>query len=160
MRARRVLRLVGGPLAAAAVISACAPRADSAADRAAIARVGSEMLDLLNARAFDRWLSFVADSATLLPPGGRPVTGRRAIRAFLVETMADPRLSIVHRPATIEIARSRDLAVVRYAFDVSAAGDTAGAVRCNDLSVFVKGGDGRWRLRYDMWTSGSRSRSD
>ena len=72
------------------LLASCAPRIDLAAERAAIQTVDSQMVSALNGRDLERWLSFLADDASMLPPNAPAVTGKSAIRTLLSELMAIP----------------------------------------------------------------------
>lgn len=130
----------------------CSSKKSSIVDRNEIAEVSGKMIKLLNARSYDQWITYLTDNAALLPPGSPPVTGKIDIRKLLSETMKNPDLFIVHHTLTIKVSRSRDMAYVRYMFDVKISRDTTSKSKFKDLSIFVKGNDGQWKLLYDMWS--------
>jgi ketosteroid isomerase-like protein len=152
MESKNIILKISGLFVFAILNFACSSKVNTIADRNAIAEVSGKMIILLNARSYDQWLSYLADNATLLPSNTPPVTGKNNIRKLLAETMKDPDLSIVHHPLKIEVSRSGDMAYVRYMFDVKIARDTTAISQFKDLSIFVKGNDGHWKLLYDMWS--------
>jgi ketosteroid isomerase-like protein len=152
MERKHIILKISGLLVLPILNFACSSKVNAIADRNAIAEVNGKMIKLLNARSYDQWLSYLADNATLLPSNTPPVTGKNDIRKLLVETMKDPDLSIVHHQLIIEVSRSSNMAYVRYMFDVRIARDTAAISQFKDLSIFVKGNDGHWKLLCDMWS--------
>ncbi len=152
MKRKHIKLNISGLLVLAIINFACSSKVNTISDRDAIAEVSGKMINLLNARSYDQWLSYLADGATLLPSDTPPVTGKIDIRKLLVETMKNPELYILHHPLTIRVSRSGDMAYVQYMFDVKIARDTAFIIQYKDLSVFVKGKNGHWKLLYDMWS--------
>ena len=144
------------------LLASCAPRIDLAAERAAIQTVDSQMVSALNGRDLERWLSFLADDASMLPPNAPAVTGKSAIRTLLSELMAIPNFEVAHHPGTVEISRSGDLAYVHYSYELTIKASAGEAVmqRGKDVSVFKKQSDGSWKLLIDMWSSDEPPASD
>lgn len=80
-----VMQQLGAPTAAT---SNAQP--DLAADEAHIRRVDAQLVEALNARDLDRWLSLFAPDAELMPPGAPAPVGRAAIHQFVGELFTIP----------------------------------------------------------------------
>lgn len=145
---KRILGLLTA-VSSAVLSSSCSPRVDLAAERSAIHAVDSLMIAAIDARDIDRWLSFFADSASMLGPNAPAIVGKTAIRAMATEMMAAPNFSVIHHPGSIEVSRGGDMAYYRYAYEI-----TVGTVteRGKDLSLFTKQADGSWKLLFDAWS--------
>jgi uncharacterized protein (TIGR02246 family) len=128
--------------------------ADSAAAAAAIAE---------SADAFSRALErgdaagmadqYVAD-ATLIPPGGRLVTGRDAILAFWTPRNPDFR-TLEHSLTTDRLVVSGDVALEvgtwRQRGQLREEAPTESAGRY--LVVWRRQADGAWKMQFDSWTA-------
>lgn len=144
-----------GAVVMALVATSCTQRPDLTAEQAAIRTIDNQMVVALNARELDRWLTFVADDASMMPPNGAAVVGKEAIRAMLSELMAIPTFSVIHHPGAVEVSRSADMAYVRYSYELTMkdANGVAVTEKGKDVSIFRKQAGGSWKLLIDMWSS-------
>jgi ketosteroid isomerase-like protein len=90
-----------------------------------------------------------AENAMVLPPDGPIVSGRRGIEEFWRSAAAALGL-------TDAVLTTRDLEVAGdTAYEVGEANLKVGSgqVMVKYLVVWVKGGDGNWRLHRDIWNA-------
>lgn len=126
------------------------------ADEAAIREVDSQMMSALNARDLERWLSYLADNATIMPPNEPAVVGRVAIRKLSSGLLALPSFAVAHQPGTLEVSRSGDLAYITYSYEFVVKDSQGKPVteKGKDVSIYKKV-DGSWKLLIDMWSPNS-----
>jgi ketosteroid isomerase-like protein len=101
-------------------------------------------------------LATLDSAAVLLPPGRLPVSGQDAIRAYWWPTDGS-RTTITQLDWNLEevagspgLAFSRGMSTVswRYQKDTVRSEQTS---RSTNLTLFVQGTDGRWRILRQMW---------
>ncbi len=143
-----------GLFVTAVVATGCAKLPDIAADEASIRKTDSDMVAALNARDVDRWLTFFASDAKMMPPGAPPVAGKEAIRKLIAELMTIPNFAVAHHLESVVVSRSGDLAYVSYSFELTVKDAKGQPVteRGKDISVYKKESDGSWKLAVDMWS--------
>ena len=93
--------------------------------------------------------SLYTDNAMVLPPDGPIVTGKAAIEEFW-------RSAANALGLTNAVLKTRDLGVSGdTAYEVGEADLTAGEkqLRVKYVVVWMKGGDGNWRLHRDIWNT-------
>lgn len=103
----------------AVLATGCAKLPDIAADEASIRKTDSDMVAALNARDVDRWLTFFATDAKMMPPGSPPVIGKEAIRRMIAELMTIPNFAVAHHLESVVVSRSGDLAYVSYSYELT-----------------------------------------
>lgn len=92
---------------------------------------------------------YYTPEALLLPPDGSVIRGRDAIRDYWAagsgfDSVATERVSV----AAADRMASH---TARYTIWSTAADETVQATRGVFLIVWVRGGDGTWRIQADMW---------
>jgi uncharacterized protein (TIGR02246 family) len=146
--------------AAALMVGAGSVRAqDIAADEVAIRSVDTEMAAALNAHNVDRWLTFFASDAKMMPPCAPAAVGKDAIREFISEYVATPGFSVAHHLESVVVSKGGDLAYVSYSYELTVK-DAAGkpvAEKGKDISLYRKEPDGSWKLIIDMWSENQAS---
>ncbi len=148
--------------AAVLMVGAGSVRAqDIAADEVAIRLADTEMVAALNARNVDRWLTFFASDAKMMPPCAPAVVGKDAIRKLISEYVATPGFSVAHHLESVVVSKGGDLAYVSYSYELTVK-DTAGkpvAEIGKDISLYRKEPAGSWKLIIDMWSENQASSS-
>ena len=119
-----------------------------AADAVAIRKVDAEMVSALNARDVDRWLTFFASDAKMLPPDAPAVVGKEAIRKMIAEYLAAAGFAVAHHLESVVVSKGGDLAYVSYSYDMGNPVTETG----KDISLYRKESDGSWKLIIDMWS--------
>ena len=104
-------------------------------------------------RDLDRCLSYMADDATMLPPGGGPVVGQAAIRDYVASAFATPGFSVHWEPQEVVMAESGDLAYTlgRSVYTIPTADGTLRTVHAKGVAIWRKDPDARWRCIVDIW---------
>ncbi|MFQ5778357.1 MAG: YybH family protein [Terriglobia bacterium] len=129
----------------------CAPAVDLEAERAAL--LAADRAWSQSAPDVDRFLSFYADDASLLPPGAPIATGKDAIRAYLAEFFAAPGLTLSWTTTRAEVARAGDLAYTSGTYQVTfldAEGNTVTSAGKTQV-VWKKQADGQWKVIADQF---------
>ena len=121
---------------------------DMAADAVAIRKVDAEMVAALNARDVDRWLTFFASDAKMLPPCAPAVVGKEAIRKMIAEYLAPPSFAVAHHLESVVVSKGGDLAYVSYSYALGKPVTETG----KDISLYRKESNGSWKLIIDMWS--------
>lgn len=89
------------------------------------------------------------DNAKLLPPDAPIVTGRKAIEEFWRAAAATLGLiSVTLKTLNLEVAGNTAYEVGEADLKLS-----SGQAKVKYLVVWLKGGDGEWRLHRDIWNS-------
>ncbi|MFW6079382.1 MAG: YybH family protein [Gemmatimonadota bacterium] len=138
-----------------------AETASEAADRSSDAVALATRLEGLNDALLARLgrgdaagaAALYAPDALLLPPDGRVIEGRDAIRSFWAATVASTRI-LDAASNTTDVRRDGGLASVasRYTLVTSTDGGDEVESRGTTLLVWRRTGDG-WRIHADMWTA-------
>ena len=104
-------------------------------------------------RDLDRSVSYIADDAIMLPPGGAPVVGKAAIRDYMASGFATPGFSVTWEPEEVVVADGGDLAYThsRSVYTVPGPDGTIQTVHAKGVAIWRKSTDGRWRCVVDIW---------
>ncbi len=134
---------------------------DIAVDEAAIRRVDAGLVAALNTRDVDRWLSFFAPDAKMMPPGALPIEGKEAIRNFIGELLTLPDFFVAHHLQSVEVSRCGDLAWVSYSYELTVKDPSGKPVteKGKDISIYRKQSDRSWKVVVDMWSGNQPSTS-
>lgn len=145
------------PLATVLVIAgACAPTTpDTAADEARLRTDAPVWFDLYNRGDADGVANLYAEDGIIMPPGSPAITGRAAIRNFLVDDIAGARAEEIriNSGEVTGVGVSGDVAWVSGTFSIT---DGAGATIDNGKYVSVyRRTDSGWELIRDVWNLNS-----
>jgi uncharacterized protein (TIGR02246 family) len=145
---------VVGAMALAIITTGCDSRSkvNLSSEEAAIRRTDSEWLAAASAHDLDRVLPFWADDATILAPGTPAVTGKDAIRKYVLEAFAIPGFSITWKTETIEVAQAGDLAYSSGTDRITLnTPDGKSVVQENrGVAIWKKQPDGSWKCVMDV----------
>ena len=152
MTMRRLRRLaVLACVAATLALSGCA-RSRARIARSEILRLDAEWLQAAKDRDVDRAVSYWSDDAIVYPPGSPPVSGKKAIREFVVKSFQTPGFAISWKTDDVVVARSADMAYTtgpnRVAF--TAPDGKPVVVEGKAVTVWRRQGDG-WKCVIDIW---------
>jgi uncharacterized protein (TIGR02246 family) len=95
-----------------------------------------------------------AEDAVAMPPGRPPLSGREAILSDIRQTLAEAELQLSYTSDSRLIRE--DLSVERGRLVRAVHPRTGGppaAESLNLVTVMVRGPDGRWRIRWQVWNS-------
>jgi uncharacterized protein (TIGR02246 family) len=134
---------------------ACAPAAapDTAADEARLREEAPVWFDHYNRGDADAVANLYAEDAVLMAPGVPPITGRAAIRNYLVDDIAGSRQAgiRINSGEVTGVGVSGDVAWMTGTFTVT---DTAGATIDTGKYLSLYGRtDSGWALIRDIWNS-------
>lgn len=104
-------------------------------------------------RDVDRVVSYWADDAIVLPPGGPALVGKAAIREFVAKSFQTPGFSISWKTTDVVVARSGDLAYSTGINRVTFNGPDGKQVVLDGKAVAVwrMDKDGAWKCVVDIW---------
>lgn len=109
------------------------------------------------ARNVEAILTHYAADATLIGPGGPPISGSGAIGDTVRSMVADPAFRLEFGNDKLEVAGSGELAFTRGHFALTTTNPVThapGTMRGTYLTVWRKQADGRWQAVEDMITPG------
>ena len=155
---RSRFRSFGAAALAAALLAESAGAADAAADaKSNVMRRSAEWSAAAQTRDVEKILAFWADDAVVLPPGRPAVSGKAAIREYVVESFRIPGFGISWKAESAVVSGSGDLAYLRESNRVTFTGPDgkAAAVEGKAITVWKKGTDGVWRCVADIWNDDS-----
>jgi len=135
--------------------SGCAPKVDVEAERAALLQVDADWAKAAVAKDLERWLSFFADDAVMLPPNAPIMTGKDAIGKLWSEMFATPGFTLSLQPTKTEVSRAGDLAYILGTYKVTMNDPEGNPVtdRGKYVTVWKKQPDGTWKVVADIWNS-------
>jgi ketosteroid isomerase-like protein len=148
------MRVVTG-VAMAGVVLALAGRAPAVAQadvRSEILRLDAEWLQAAHARDVDRAVSYWAEDAIVYPPGSAPLSGKAAIRDYVVKSFQTPGFSISWKTDTVTVTTGTN----RVTFNTP----DGKAVTIDGKAVVVwrRQKDGAWKCAVDIWNDAPTSR--
>ena len=144
--------LFGRPLPAGGTIGVAAPASPYDA-RSEILRLDAEWLQAAQARDVDRAVSYWAEDAVVYPPGSTPLSGRAAIRDYVVKSFPTPGFSISWKTATVTVSSGGDMAYTTGTNRVTFNGPDGKSVAIDGNAVVVwrRQKDGAWKCAVDIW---------
>lgn len=110
MRPGRALLPVVLLVVTATPMSFSRPKSNAADDETAIRKADVEWSQAANINQLDKFLSFYADDASVLPFNARMVSGKDQIRQFFTQLMSKPGFAVKFGPTRIEVSKSHDIA--------------------------------------------------
>jgi uncharacterized protein (TIGR02246 family) len=121
--------------------------------RARILRLDAEWSEAAQTRDVDRIVSYWADDATVLPPGGPPVVGKAAIRAFVAKSFENPSFRISWKTNDVVVSKSGDFAygIGTNRVSVTAPDGTLVTVDGKAVTIWRREPDGSWKCVVDIW---------
>lgn len=124
-------------------------------DEKAIRNVDIEWAKAATAKDVDKTVSYYADDATVMPPNNPLVKGRSSVTALWKSILLAPGFSGGWKPATVEVARSSDLAYVTgtYEFGQNDATGKPAVDKGKYVEVWKKQADGSWKCVADIFNS-------
>jgi uncharacterized protein (TIGR02246 family) len=154
-RRRSPLRRVIGVAVAGAllVLAGCASTVSQTNAQAEILRVDAEWLAAAQSRDVDRVVSFWADDAVVFPPGGPAVSGRAAIREYVVKSFQTPGFGISWKTTAVSVSSGGDIAYStgtnRVTFNTPDGKPMA--VDGKALVIWRRQAAGGWKCVIDIW---------
>ncbi|MFQ5817587.1 MAG: YybH family protein [Terriglobia bacterium] len=139
----------------AVAATACAPRVDVAAERAAIRAADGEYMKAVQAKDADSFVSFYTEDAAMLPPNGARKDGKQAIRKFASEVLEDPNFAVNWVVNAVEVSAGGDWAYTLSAIEITTSDPEGNPVteKGKDVHLWKKQADGTWKIAVDIWNS-------
>ena len=133
----------------------CAQKMDVEAERAAIRNADGAWSKTATAKDVDRFVSFFADDASLLPPNTAAMTKREAIREWASELMANPGFALSWQATKVEVSRSGELgySLGTYEFTIHDAEGESVTDRGKYVTVWKKRPESTWKVVADIFNS-------
>jgi len=147
-------------IALAALAAALLPGSADASDARAAAAAKSEVMRrsaewsaAAQSRDVEKVIAFWADDAVVLPPGLTAISGKAAIRDYVVQSFRTPGFGISWKAEAASVSGSGDLAWLRESNRVTFTGPDGkpAAVNGKAVTIWKKGKDGVWRCVADIW---------
>lgn len=131
------------------------PLDNRAADAAAIRTTDADWVKAVQAKDVTKLVSFYANDASVLPPGGPITTGRKAITNAWRQMVAEPGFALMFTPSKIEVARSGDMAyeLGDYALTVNNRHGQPETTKGKYVVVWTKQPGGNWKVAVDAPTT-------
>ncbi len=135
----------------ASVSCASAGRSDDV--RARILQLDAEWSEAAQTRDVDRVVSYWADDATVLPPGGPAIVGKAAIREFVAKSFENPSFRIAWKTNDVVVSEGGDLAygIGTNRVNVNAPDGTPVTMDGKAVTVWRREKDGSWKCVVDIW---------
>lgn len=138
----------------AALLTSCDSHKGAAGqDSVAIMAAEREWAAAARAHDLERSVSFMADDATMFPPGGAPVVGKVAIREYMAAGFATPGFSVTWEPEAVVVAENGGLAYTRSKsqYTVLGADGKVLTIYAKGVSIWRKDASGKWLCVVDIW---------
>lgn len=130
----------------------------SEVERAALMQTSRDWAKASSKRDVDRILSFWAEDAIVLPPNQPALVGKRAIREYVVQSLAMPGFSITWEPERAAVGGDFGYMVER---NQSTFIDASGASRMEHgkgVTIWRRDSAGRWKCVIDIWNGNPSDR--
>ena len=128
-----------------------APPDTRAADEAAIRANDAAFIQWALAKDLDKCVSLYEDDAVAFAPGMPAVIGKDNLRKFMAGLLAVPGLQLSIHQASVDVARSGDIAIDRGTVDTTTT-DKKGKANTQTVEyvlVWKKQADGSWKIVAD-----------
>jgi len=137
--------------AACAQPQPAAPPDTRAADEAAIRAGDADFVKFAETKDVDKAVALYQDDAVAFAPGMPAVIGKDGLRKFIGGFFAAPGLQVSVHVASVDVARSGDIAIDRGTVE-STVTDKKGKANTNTIEyvlVWKKQADGSWKIAAD-----------
>jgi len=134
------------------------PAVDLAAEMAAVEKAIADQLAANRQpgeAGADGYVSVASDDLVLLPPNGKRLDGRQAVREWALQFTSSPEFSVTYQANRVEVATSGDLAYALGTYEFSfkdPAGNTV-SDQGKFMDGFRKGADGSWKMTVIAYNS-------
>ena len=140
-------------LLAVAVLVGCATAGNPGDTRARILQLDAEWSEAAQTRDVDRVVSYWADDATVLPPGGPAIVGKAAIREFVAKSFENPSFRISWKTNDVVVSPGGDFAygIGANRVNVSAPDGTPVTIDGKAVTIWRREPDRSWKCVVDIW---------
>jgi len=130
----------------------------SEAEADALMQTSKEWASTTSTGDVDLIVSYWDDNAVVLPPDQQPVVGKKAIREYVLQSMALPGFSITWEPEQATIAANGEFGYLLEKNTVTLK-DPSGSSRTQvgkGVTIWKKDSSGKWKCVIDIWNSSPR----
>jgi uncharacterized protein (TIGR02246 family) len=139
----------------AALLTSCDSRHSRGRDQESVAVMAAERAwaEAARDRDLERSVYFMADDATMFPPGSAPVVGKAAIREYMAAGFATPGFSVTWEPEAVVVAENGELAYTRAKSQYTVPGPDGKimTIYAKGVAIWRKDASGNWRCVVDIW---------
>ena len=155
MRSERALLVVVLLVVTATTMSFSRRSSNAADDETAIRKADVEWSQAANINQLDKFLSFYADDASVLPFNAPMVSGKGQIRQFFTQLMSKPGFAVTFGPTKIEISKSRDIAyeIGKAQLKLNDAQGQPTTLPAKYVVVWRKGSNRHWKAVADTFNT-------
>lgn len=131
----------------------CASAGRPEAVRARILQIDAEWSEAAQARDVDRVVSYWAEDATVLPPGGPAIVGKAAIREFVAKSFENPSFRIAWKTNVVVVSPDGAFAygLGTNRVNVTAPDGTPLTIDGKAVTIWRREKDGSWKCVVDIW---------
>ncbi|MBI4408233.1 MAG: DUF4440 domain-containing protein [Gemmatimonadetes bacterium] len=144
--------LLAVPVAAG---TACAPRVDLDAERAALRQADSAYSAAVQSKSLDAIVALYTGDAVMYPPNGPTVSGIEGVRQYATNMLDTPGLAIAFTPVDVQVSGTGAMGYTINHARVTVTDPTGTTVseEIRDFHVWRQEADGRWKVVVDIWNS-------
>ena len=140
---------------AACTMQSPAPKVDLAAERSKLMQTNRDWAQASAAKNADQIVSFLDDSATVMPPDRAPIVGKAALKEWVTQSLGIPKFSVTWEPQQATVASSGDFGYVIGQNTITFA-DASGKMFTQSgevLAVWKKDATGAWKCVAEVWNN-------
>jgi|SRR5690348_3317316 len=130
-----------------ASLGACSSHHDAPADRQQLMQTSREWSRAAAGGNIDAIVDYWADDAAVMMPGLPTFRGRRAIRAYVEQSLKTPGFHISWEPLEAHISNSGDMGYLleRSSVTMPQANGKLATQQFRGITIWTKGADGKWK---------------
>jgi len=130
----------------------------SEADADALMQKSREWASAASTGDVDLLVSYWDDDAVVLPPDQQPVVGKKAIREYVIQSMALPGFSITWEPekATIAADGTFGYLLERNKITLEDSNGSLSTQAGKTVTIWRKNRAGEWKCVIDIWNGSPR----
>lgn len=128
-------------------LAGCSTHHDAQADRQKLMQTSREWSHAAAAGNVDAVVEYWTEDAAVMMPGLPTFRGRRAIRAYVQQSLKTPGFHISWEPLEAHISKSGDMGYLleRSSVTMPQANGKLVTQQLRGITIWTKGADGRWR---------------
>ena len=128
-------------------LGACSSHHDAPADRQKLMQTSREWSRAAAAGHVDAIVDYWAEDAAVMMPGLPTFRGRRAIRAYVEQSLKTPGFHISWEPLEAHISNSGDMGYLleRSSVTMPQANGKLATQQFRGITIWTKGADGKWK---------------
>ena len=131
------------------------PKINRSADAQGLMKLSRQWSELVASGDTEAALDFWADDAVMLPPDLPVLSGKAAIREYVMGAAEIPGFKISWEPESVQVSDSGDMAymIERNVTEFDGEDGNKNIIHGKVVTVWRKDSDGQWRNVIDMWNA-------